>query len=290
MPRVSVVIVSWNSRDATLACLGSLRDPAPASVHEIVVVDNNSNDGTVAAIAERFPDVHLIANATNRGLAAANNQGLVATSGDAVLLSNADVVYRPGAVDALAALLDRRPRAAFAIPRLVHPDGALQTSAGDLPTLADALLGRQAQRRRAVGGATGFWWDGWAHDEERAIGRGHEAAYLVRRRAVEEVGLQDERYPLDWEGIDWTERMRRAGWEVWFCPDAEVVHEGGVSVRQVPVRWVLGTHRGMYRYFRDRQPAWAAPAIAAAVGGRAALKLAALAGPARYERSHRARP
>jgi GT2 family glycosyltransferase len=287
MARVSVVIVSWNCRDATLACLGSLRDPAPAAVHEIVVVDNGSADGTVAAVADRYPTVRVLANPTNRGLAAANNQGLVATTGDAVLLSNADVVYRPGAVAALAALLDRRPRAAFAIPRLVDPDGARQTSAGDLPTLREALLGRQAQRHRAA--TAGFWWDGWTHDEERKIGRGHEAAFLVRRRAVEEVGLQDERYPLDWEGIDWTERMRRAGWEVWFCPDAEVVHEGGASVRQVPVRWVVSTHRGMYRYFRDRRPVWWAPLLAGAVATRAAVKLAGLAGPARYERSHRGR-
>jgi GT2 family glycosyltransferase len=135
---------------------------------------------------------------------------------------------------------------------------------------------------------TGVWWDGWAHDEERVIGRGHEAGYLVRRRAVEEVGLQDERYRLDWEGVDWTARLRSAGWDVWLCPDAEAVHLGGSSIRQVPFRWIVSSHRGMYRYFADRHRRVARPFLALAIGSRAGLKLATAAvGWPLYERAFR---
>jgi hypothetical protein len=187
----------------------------------------------------------------------------------------------------MVATLDRHPRAAWIVPRLRHDDGSLQTSAGDLPTVWDALAGRQIARARHRR-ATGLWWDGWAHDEEREIGRGHEAAYLVRRAAIEEVGLQDERYRLDWEGIDWTARLRAAGWQVWLCPDAEAVHLGGASVRQVPYRWIVWSHRGMYRYFADRTPAATRPLLAAAVTARAVAKLAAaIGGVALYERAHR---
>ena len=120
------------------------------------------------------------------------------------------------------------------------------------------------------------------------IGRGHEAAYAVRRAAVEEVGLQDEGFRLDWEGIDWTARFRDAGWEVWLCPAASVVHLGGASIRQVPFRWVVSSHRGMYRYFAKRRPAYWRPALALAIGARAVVKLAATAGGmAMYERGHR---
>jgi N-acetylglucosaminyl-diphospho-decaprenol L-rhamnosyltransferase len=292
---VSFVIVTWNSGAVVLDCLRSLAEHPPVTPAEVVVVDNGSADGTGAAVAGAHPGrlsgtgipLRVIANDANRGLPAANNQGIVAARGDALLICNPDTSFRPGAVDAMVATLDRHPRAAFVVPRLLYDDGRQQTSAGDLPTLGEALLGRQAQRHRSAGEPAGFWWDGWAHDEERAIGRGHEAAYLVRRAAIEEVGLQDEAYRLDWEGVDWTARMATAGWEVWLCPGAEVVHLGGASIRQAPFRWIASSHRGMYRYFSRRSPAAARPALAVAIGARALVKsAAAVAKLASYERGH----
>jgi N-acetylglucosaminyl-diphospho-decaprenol L-rhamnosyltransferase len=282
-----VVIVTWNSRDAVLGCLDALRASPPSLPWEAVVVDNGSTDGTVDAVRHAAPWARVIANSDNRGLAAANNQGIASSSAPLVLVANPDTTVRPGAVDALANLLARRPGAAFAIPRLLHPDGALHVSAGDLPTLRDALLGRQVQRLRRQRGR-GFWWDGWDHDEERRIGRGHEACYLVRRAAITEVGLQDEAYFLDWEGIDWTARARDADWEVWFTPDAEVVHHGGVSIRQAPWRWIVRSHRGMYRYFATRRSRLLRPLLVTAFTARALIKAAAMAlGPARYDRGQR---
>jgi GT2 family glycosyltransferase len=283
---LSAVIVTWNCREAVLGCLRSLQEHPPSVPWEAIVVDNGSVDGTVDAVRAEFPAVRVIANAANRGLAAANNQGIVAAGGSDLLICNPDVVWQAGAVDALLGVLRRRPRAAWVVPRLLHPDGTPQTSAGDLPTLAEALGGRQLARRRSA--TSGVWWDAWAHDTEQPIGRGHESAYLVRRRAVEEVGGQDERFRLDWEGVEWTARFRDAGWEVWFCPDAEVVHLGGASIRQVPYRWIVWSHLGMYRYFAGRVRPAARPALAAAVAARALVKLAgALAGVDLYEQAHR---
>jgi hypothetical protein len=284
-----VIIVNWNSRHALEGCLASLAADPQSGPRQIIVVDNGSTDGSVAWLRAEDRGVQVIANRDNRGLPAANNQGIAASTGELLLICNPDVVFRPGAIGALVDLLGRRPRAGIVVPRLLYPDGELQTSAGDLPTLAGALKGRQAQRRRATAGQPeGFWWDGWPHDEERPIGRGHEAAYLVRRSAVTEVGLQDEGFPLDWEGIDWTARFRDAGWEVWLCPAAEVVHLGGASIRQVPFRWIVSSHRGMYRYFAKRRPPYWRPGLAMVIGARAVIKLAATAvGVAMYERAHR---
>ena len=277
-PAVSVVIVNWNARDVLVDCLRSLAHHPPSVPWEAVVVDNASSDGSTAAVRDSAPWARLIENGENVGLAAANNQGMAATAGETILISNPDVVYRAGAVDALVDLLRRRSRAAFACARLLHPDGTIQTCAGDLPRLGDALLGRQVARWRSRTEATdGFWWDGWDHDEERPIGHGGEACYLVRRAALAEIGPQDQRFRLDWEGFDWAARAWAAGWEVWFCPAAEVVHKGGVSIRQAPARWIAQSHRGMYRYFADRSPAWARPLIATAFTARAAAKLAAAA-------------
>jgi GT2 family glycosyltransferase len=289
-PCLSAVIVNWNAGEAILDCLRTLADQSLEDEWEAIVVDNGSSDGSVQAIREKFPWARVIANAINRGLPAANNQGMVAARGELLLICNPDVTFGEGAVAAMIATLERHPRAAFVIPRMLYEDGHLATSAGDLPSLREALLGRQASRRRAPGSPSGYWWDGWAHDEECIIGRGHEAAYLVRREAVAEIGMQDEGFPLDWEGLDWTDRMRAAGWEVWLCPAAEIVHLGGVSIRQVPMRWVASSHLGMYRYFAKRRPAWQRPFLAAVVGGRAAAKLAATAaGVTMYERGHRAK-
>lgn len=284
-PELSVVIVNWNAGSALLGCVRSLAEHPPSMPYEVIVVDNASTDGSAEAARRADPSIRLILNRENRGLAAANNQGFFAARADTILVSNPDVVYGPGAVDALCATLHRHPRAAIAVPRLRYEDGSLHTSVGDLPTLRQALAGRQAQRRAAAG-PSGFWWDGWAHDEERRVGRGHEAAYVVAGPAIVDVGLQDERFFLDWEGIEWTARLADGGWEVWFTPDAEVTHLGGVSIRQVPFRWIVRSHQGIYRYFTIRHPWWR-PWLAPVLAARAGVKLAAAAISDVYERGHR---
>jgi N-acetylglucosaminyl-diphospho-decaprenol L-rhamnosyltransferase len=285
-PTVSVVIVNWNAGDALRRCLRSLHDHPPEVPWEVIVVDNGSADGSAQRAVQDHPGIRLIANQGNRGLPAANNQGFVASRAPYIVVSNPDVVYRPGAIDRLVELMEGRDRAGLGVPRMYYEDGSLHTSAGELPSLTEALLGRQLQRRLSPG-AEGCWWDGWAHDEERRIGRGHEASYIVRRAAIESVGVQDEQYRLDWEGADWYARMAEAGWEAWFTPAAEVVHLGGASIRQAPARWIVSSHRGMYRYFSTRHPAWR-PWLAPLVWGRAGAKLAALALRSDvYEAGHR---
>ncbi len=289
-PDVSLVIVSWNVREPLLACLRSLRANPPSASWEAIVVDNASADGTVEAVRAEAPWARVIANDTNRGLAAANNQGLRASSGRVVVVSNPDVEYRAGALAALLQLLDRRPHAAFAFARLVDRDGTVLTCAGDPPTLRGALRGRQAVRRMPFGSEpSGFWWDGWAHDREVQIGHGLEACYAIRREALDEIGLQDERYWLDWEGIDWVARARDAGWEAWFCPTAEVVHLGGKSIRQAPFRSIVHSHRGIYRFFSRRMPVPLRPLLALVVAARAGLKMAVQAARVDlYGRAYRA--
>jgi len=270
-PLVAAVIVTWNSASTIARCVSTLRASDLPGDLEIVVVDNASADRTADIVAETAADVRLVRNATNRGLAAANNQGIDATTSPWVLISNPDVVYEPTTVARLLACGERHERAAFVIARLSYPDGSLQTSVGDLPTLRQALLGRRASAARHA--TSGFWWDGWAHDEERAVGHGAESCYLVRRAAITAIGAQDPRYFLDWEGIDWADRAHAAGWEVWFAPDARAVHVEGVSISQARLPWVVRTHRGMYRYFSGRASRFSRPLIALLIAGRALVKL-----------------
>ncbi|MGH9120904.1 MAG: glycosyltransferase family 2 protein, partial [Acidimicrobiales bacterium] len=140
MTSISAVVVTWNSAEVLPGCLATLE-----GADEVVVVDNGSKDST-REVAASFSGVRVIANPDNRGLAAANNQGLVATCGDAVLICNPDVIFHPGAVAELAAALERHARAGWVEPHLLYEDGETHTSAGDLPSLGEALLGSQLGR------------------------------------------------------------------------------------------------------------------------------------------------
>jgi N-acetylglucosaminyl-diphospho-decaprenol L-rhamnosyltransferase len=284
-PTVTAVVVTWNSASTIGTCVATLQQSlVPGGVH-IVVVDNASSDATIDEVMRAGPAATVIRNRSNVGLAAANNQGIAVAESPWLLISNPDVIYERSTIDELIACANRHPRAAFVIPRLSYADGSLQTSVGDLPTCAQAMRGRRVSAARAA--TAGVWWDGWAHDEERQVGHGAESCYLVRKAAIDAAGPQDPRYFLDWEGIDWAERMRAAGWEVWFTPHAHAIHVEGVSIRQVKFRWVVRTHRGMYRYFAQRSQAWMRPALAALVILRAAVKLAAFAVRVLVERSRR---
>ncbi|MCU1588076.1 MAG: putative glycosyltransferase [Frankiales bacterium] len=285
IPQVSLVIVTWNSAEVVGGLLDSLGDNPPAAAFEVLVVDNGSGDGTTAVVASHPLKPRLIANPHNRGLAAANNQGIAAAQGTFVLVCNPDLVLQAGAVDALLDCAARHPRAAFVVAKLIHPDGTLQAGVGDLPTFREAYRGRAAARRARL--ETGFWWDGWAHDTEKQIGHGQEACYLVRRAALAEVGPQDEGFRLDWEGIDWSARVYAAGWEIWFCPAAQVVHIGGTSLGKARLRWVIWSHRGMYRYFAKRRPPAVRPLLLLAIGARGVLKALLLFRPDLYARALR---
>jgi N-acetylglucosaminyl-diphospho-decaprenol L-rhamnosyltransferase len=107
------------------------------------------------------------------------------------------------------------------------------------------------------------------------VGHGQEACYLVRRSALADVGVQDESYRLDWEGVDWSARVARAGWEIWFCPAADVVHVGGTSMRKARVRWIVWSHRGMLRYFAADAGLARRLALLVVIGLRMGIKLAA---------------
>jgi GT2 family glycosyltransferase len=220
----SVVVVTWNAADHLERCLESVRG------HETIVVDNGSTDTTVALVREGFPDVRVIEQ-ENKGMGGGNNAGLLAATGRYVLLLNSDAWVVGDAVARLAAFADAHPRAAVVGPRLQNPDGSLQRSVRGDPTLwrlaTEYLFLRKLGPRTDAFNA--FYGGGFPYDRSLLVESLYGAALLVRREAVEEVGLFDEDFFMFSEETDWLYRFRRAGWEVWFTPEAEVVHLGGAS-------------------------------------------------------------
>jgi len=221
---VVVVVVAYDALPWIERCLDSVRGV------ETVVVDNGSRDGTVGFVRERFPDVRVI-EAENRGLGAGWNIGLRATDSRYALLLNADAWLLDGALARLVDFAETRPRAAVVGPRLLNLDGTLQRSVRGFPTLWRLateyfFLRKLAPRSSAL---NAFYAGGFDHDEVREAEVVMGACMLVRREAVDEVGLCDEDYFLFSEETDWCFRFRRAGWEVVFFPGAECVHVRGAA-------------------------------------------------------------
>jgi GT2 family glycosyltransferase len=248
-PRISAVVVSYNTREDLLRCLAALRDTVGAPL-ETIVVDNASADGSAAAVRAAFPEVRVVANAENVGFARANNQGLRESSAAYVLVLNSDAEVRPGAVGAMAAILDARPEVAIVGPRTVGSDGRPQVSFGR------ALTPRSewAQRRLVRGVAEGR--PDVLGEVVARCAREHEpdwvsgSCFLGRRSALEGVGLFDEGFFLYEEDVDLCLRVRRAGGRVLYTPAAEVVHHLGRSMAKDAARARLEYHRSHLRYYR----------------------------------------
>ena len=225
MRDASVVVVTHNALPWIERCLESVL------AYETVVVDNGSTDGTVDFVRDRFPETRLIEQA-NRGLGAGWNAGLRATETPFAFILNADAwLATPDALERLCEVADAHPRAAVVGPRLRYPDGRLQRSVRGFPTpwrLATEylFLRKLAPRTRAL---NAFYAAAFDHEHEREAEFVMGSAMLVRREAIDEVGLLDEDFFLFSEETDWCYRFVRAGWQVLFTPAAEVVHVLGAA-------------------------------------------------------------
>ena len=139
-PEVSVVVLSWNTKDLTLACLRALHAETPRHSREVIVVDNGSTDGSADAIAAEFPQVTLQRNAENAGFSGGNNQGARLATGRRLCLLNSDTEVRPGALDRLVDFLIENPEYGAVAPKLVNPDGSVQRACMRFPGIGTALV------------------------------------------------------------------------------------------------------------------------------------------------------
>jgi hypothetical protein len=227
---LSIIIVTWNTRELTRACLASIAQHHGDVSHEIIVVDNASGDGTVEMIRQTFPHVEIIANDTNRGFGAANNQAMQHAGGEYVLLLNSDTEITAGVLrSAVAAMRNHREVAVLGV-RVEHPDGSLQLTCFAEPTLLNITL--QVLGLHRLPWPAWFGRDRmrhWARDSVRDVDVVTGCFFMIRPRAMEEVGLFDEQFFFYGEETDWCRRFRAAGWAVRFMPAGTIVHHGGAS-------------------------------------------------------------
>ena len=251
---LSVIVVTWNTRELALRCLASIEDAlavsdAPRNLSvETFVVDNGSDDGTQGAVADAFPGVMIVRLPGNRGFAGGCNAGIRRASGRHVLLLNSDTRVPPGSLERCVAYLDANPDVGIVGPQLLHPDGSRQNSIHNFPRLATEfvppiffqfLFRRRYPSRR--------WTGPEPLDVEAVTG----AALFARAELVGEIGGLPEEYFFYLEETDWCWRAHEAGWRVVYLPDARITHLSGASSKRVdPALTRIEFHRSLYRFYR----------------------------------------
>jgi len=260
VPRLSVVIVTWNARDFLRDCLESVycETSPPAVEFEIFVVDNGSVDGSADMVAAEFPSVRLIRNRENLGFPKANNMALeqIVREGrsDLITLVNSDMVITERAIEKMAACLGANPDVAAVGPAFLLPDGRFQVGTGGyLPTARTMFNYFFFIFKVFPLRARGFFIEQAAFAEKEGLVPVEwlsGGCLTIRRETVERIGLLDENYFFYAEDLSWGRRMKREGFRLAYFPQAKVVHFHGVTYRtvyaEVNTKWL----RMLFQYIR----------------------------------------
>ena len=247
---LSIIIVSWNTREYLLRCVGSVFENDGRISREVVVVDNGSRDGSGYEVKKAFPSIHLIENQKNMGFAKAVNQGLQKASGRYILLLNPDARVKGGAIARLVEFMDTHTDAGVAGGQLLNSDGSRQNSIANFPSLATELFNKHLLRwlfpKRFPGKERHYTEP---VEVDSVIG----ACMMVRRGGLDQVGLLDEDYFLFLEETDWCYRMKKAGWKIYHVPQVEVFHFQGRSAETDKKRSRVEYFRSRYHFFRKNR-------------------------------------
>ena len=267
----TIVIVSYNCRQALQTCLLTLTSGGDSP--PILIVDNASTDGTTEMIARDFPTIQLLQNTKNHGFAAGCNQGIRACASDFILLLNPDTMLRPATLRKLTDTMRAHPDIGACGPRVLNTDGTLQPSCRRFPTLGamvcDELgLGRLFPHSRRL---AKYRMNGWHHDETRQVDQLMGSCLLLRRAALEHIGLLDERFFLYFEEVDLCQRLYQTGWRVVFVADVTVTHLGGESSKTDPRNSLGHRYSSLFAFYRKHYPRWKLPVL------RLFVQIAALA-------------
>jgi len=250
--QISVIVVSWNGREYLRDCLQSIRQTRASSVHEVIVVDNASADGSPEMVAAEFPEVRLLRMEQNLGFARANNLAFEQATGSHLALVNSDVVVHPGCLQELAAFLDDHDDVGMVGPRIIGGDGQLQRTCRCLPSVWNSLCRAVALDRLfpRYPMFSSYEMRYFGHDRVAEVEVLSGCFCMVRRKAIDEVGGLDERFFFYAEDFDWCKRFVEAGWRVTFDPRATATHFGGGSTSQAPVRYSIEILRANLKYWQ----------------------------------------
>ncbi len=242
---LSIIIVTWNGKQFAWECLDSLRNYQGDPTVEIIVVDNASSDGTPDLVEHEFPWVRLIHNSANLGFAKANNIGMVASTGKYVCLVNSDVKVPLDCLPNMHVFMEASPSVGMLGPRMLCPNGQVGRSYMRFPTLWRSLCDALALRRvfRSSRSLTGIMMNDFNNGQTAEVEVLNGWFLMVRREALEQVGMLDADFFMYGEDIDWSYRFHKAGWKRVYFSGASAFHYGGASSAVAPVRFYIEMRR-----------------------------------------------
>ncbi len=264
------MILSYNTRELLRDCLGSIYQKIKGIKFGVMVVDNGSGDNSREMIKTEFPQVKLIENRDNLGFARANNQAIRQSGARYLLLLNPDTSLANNSCCEMLRFMDEHPQVGILGCRLLNTDGTIQPSNSSFPNLFTEFL-RIFQLKRLIpgpglrekvgerlGGILGstlreYFRVYWDSERVREVDWVSGACLLVRRKAIEDVGLLDESFFMYYEDADWCYRMGRGGWKTCYFPFFEIIHYVGKSDSQFNPSTFIERHKSMYHYFSKHQ-------------------------------------
>jgi GT2 family glycosyltransferase len=231
-PELSIIIVSYQTRDLLDRCLASIVKSNSTISYEVIVVDNGSQDESVDLVREKYPEIRLFVNQTNLGFARANNQALASCSGQYALLLNSDTEVLGGALDAMCHYMQSNPQAGVLGAQLLNSDCSLQPSGNKVPSLYGEIA-RLLPIRKALGlrSKNRFYDSKRDYAKIVEVDEVSGACLFVRRSVWETIGLLDEAFFFYFEDVDFCMRARKAGWKIVYLPQAQVLHHWGRSTK-----------------------------------------------------------
>ncbi len=275
MINLSIIIVSFNTKKLTLNCLSTIKKSLTGDLQnntEILVIDNASTDGTIPLLKKEFPEVKIIGNQKNHGFTIANNQGLTIAKGDWVLLLNSDTLLETSTLSQALDYAYQNPLLGVLGCQLRHHDGSLEPSAGYLPNLFNIFLWmtfiddipyiKSFLNAYHVG-------DPLFYTKVRQVGWVSGAFFLLRRKIIKEAGLLDENIFMYGEEVEWCLRIKKAGYQIIYFPDATITHLKGAS-GEGKTAGIIAEYSALEYIFRKHMSSWELPIL------RSLLRLGAL--------------
>lgn len=277
-PVVSIVIVNWNSRELLEQCLCSLYGSTKVSI-ETIVVDNGSHDESVKYLLRDWPQVTTVVLDKNHGFAGANNIGFNYCRGRYILLLNVDTIAQPTMVSGLVDCMEEYPEAGCVGARHLNPDGSLQWSMDNFPSiLNDTLRYMDLIRLPILRGWLRRTYPAFSdHDVDREVDWVNGACFMIRSEILGDVGGLDEYFFIYAEELDWCARIWEAGWTVRFTPRAEVIHLHGGAFDATDGKRTILLYQSLRRYYRKHYSFLKYCIISAMVGFNAVVRLGGIA-------------
>jgi len=248
---LSIIIVNWNTKMLVLDCIASIYGTVKRHSFEVIMVDNGSTDGSAEEVSHAHPGVRMIRNSSNCGYSCANNLAMKQMRGRYAVILNSDTYLKESSMDAMVDFMDHHPEAGICGPQLLNVDDTKQNSTGDSPVMLSEFMSKRVIRvlfpkiyHRA------FKTRLAVIEEPAQVDVVMGACMMVRKKAIESVGILDEDYFLFYEEIDWCYRMRHGGWKVYYFPQAKIYHLGGQSRKDINLPSRVESWRSRYLFYK----------------------------------------